>query len=164
MEKFYVITASGGSCDDSWKTNLFAVRSLEQAQQEISVLRAAHLHCVKIWNEVNDVHRKRHVQVIQEAKLPPLPSVPKGPVKPTKETLRAHHQAVEEWRAATKPIWDAHYAAGIKAREESLEAARWRAIELGCTELHLKLLRLDSDELFAFDHGTIYNYEEIELR
>lgn len=169
MEKIFVIQASGGSYDDAWQHDLFAVRGEERAQAEIERLKQLHADCLEMLKEVTDALHQGYAAVrainAKDFKLPPAPQVP---AKANKEIQAAYRKKHDAWRKECEPIWRAISEEQNRAMVEAQQAARNKAVELGATEEHLQMFGFynPNGELTSpsFDRDTHYTYEELELR
>lgn len=169
MEKIYVIQASGGSYDDAWRHDMFAVRGEEQAVAEVERLKQLHADCLEMLKEVTSALHEGYAAVrainAKDFKLPPEP---KGPAKPTKETQAAYRKRLDAWRKECEPIWQTIREVQNRAMVAAQQSALDKAVELGATEDHLKMFGFynPNGELTSpsFDRDTHYSYEELELR
>lgn len=169
MTKIFIITASGGSYDDAWENNLFAVQSQEGAEAEVERLNAQHALLCSIWNEVRAALFEGYAKT-RSVQQEPVPPAPKGPAKPGgKDAQRAHSKALEEWRAAAEPARVRNAAVVQQSMREAVESARQKAVELGADDEQLQALGFITlaDGSTSPPHlmiDTSYSYEELELR
>ena len=167
MNKIYVVKCSGGSYDDAWESNLFAVGSAQDAELAVWDLQVKHDFCKEIWPKVQDAMSEGYAKV-RAFKGEVAPPAPKGPAKPTKETKAEHRRATEAWRKECEPIWRRNQEKINEFAKEAVQAAFNTAIALGATEEHIKMLSFynHNGELTHpnFRTDTHYDWEELELR
>jgi len=169
MSNIFVIKVYGGSYDDAYESNLFAVHSEQQAQIEIKRLEQLHADCKEMWEPLYDALQEGYKNIralhSEDFKLPPEP---KGPAKPNKETAAELRKKLAAWRKECEPIWE-----GIRARQNAIMheaqlATMHKAIELGATEEHLKMLGIRQPDGglggLSWERDAHFSYEELELR
>jgi len=176
MTKIYIIKAFGGSYDDAWKNNLYAVVEEEQAKVEVQRLTELHKFCEGIWPQVHNsltdgyaeariAHDRNYFLQHQDLKLPPEP---KEPVKHTKETQAEYKKKYNAWRKEFEPIWKALQAEHERSMQMAYQASHDKAVELGATKEHLEMFGFFDQKGGlnppSFDESASYCYQELELR
>lgn len=171
MSKIYVITSSGGSYDDSWQSNLFAVVGEEQAQLEVARLTEAQNFAAEVFEELRPMTLQVYEQVRAFVKTPtpPAPREPRGK-QATKEAVAAWREASASWREANQPTWEANEKALHDIMQRGIEGIMAHAVHLGCTDDHLNILgfrnpyALGMLTMPSLQNDVSYSYEELELR
>lgn len=169
MEKIFVVKVYGGSYDDAYESNLFAVLSESQAIAETVRLTQLHEECKQMWEPLYDALQEGYKNIralnSEDFKLPPEP---KGPAKPNKETAAEFRKKLAAWRKECEPIWESIRARQNAIMHEAQLATMHRAIELGATEEHLKMLGIRQPDGglggLSFESDANFSYEELELR
>lgn len=168
MKKIFIIKASGGSYDDAWENNLYAVEDQTQAELDVLQLKQDHDVCKDVWMNVWAVLQEGYVKVRGAAAQFKLPKEPKGPVRPNKESTAEYRRAYAEWRKQCEPIW----AEIRKKQDAEMQAAIAIAFNYaagrGLTRKQLEMLGFfnAAGELTSpsFQADTSYHFEELELR
>lgn len=169
MAKIYIIKTAGGSYDDAWEHNLFAVCDEEQAKAEVQRLKDDHAFLTGVMEVLTPMVQEAYAQVRAFVREP-TPPEPKGPANGKKEDNTAARRAREEWRLACQPIWERNQNAINKITSDGAQAVLAKAHELGCTDEHIEALgfyRHGDDvgiTMPRFDTDVSHDYEELELR
>ena len=167
MTNIYIVKAGGGSYDDAWESNLFAVGDAQAAELAVWDLQLRHKFCESIWPQVRDAMEPAFA-LIRSFKGESFPPEPTVPPKANKEQREALNKARAEWRKQCEPITARNHARLDAIMKEGLEAAKAKAIELGANEDHLKDLGFYSHtgklQHPNFSSDVHYEWEELELR
>jgi hypothetical protein len=168
VSTIYIIQASGGSYDDAWERNLFAVGDEAVALVAVDELKARHEKLMGLYRPIRDFFTQHMSETAPMFMYEPSPDCPKGPAKPNKEALKAHAAAIKEWTELARPIGRRNQDRSLAHNRHVAAATRELATTLGADEEDLKALCLDdSDDVVVwpnFDADTSYYYEELELR
>ena len=171
MTTIYIITSSGGSYDDAWHSNLFAVADKETAEAEVKRLTEAHEFAAEVFKELQPMTQEVYAQVRAYLRKPtaPEPKEPRGK-QATKEAVAAWRKARQEWIETNQPIWQADEQARADIMNRGIEQMIAKARSLGCEDLHLDLLGFYNPynpgalTMPHFSNDVGYSYEELELR
>lgn len=166
MSKIYVIVASGGSYDDAWESNLFAVTSETEAIDAVNELTARHEKLEAIYQPIYNFFRQHMRDNAGLFAHEEMPDRPKGASRMTKEGQAAYKVACEKWVQECRPIARRNQDRSIEQNNHSAAATRIFAFSLGATEEDMQPLGLAGQEQNwpNFDADTNYSYEELELR
>lgn len=173
MKKIFVIKAGGGSYDDAWERNLYAVEDQTQAELDVLEHRERHEQCKEWWMTVQQIIQAGWTRV-REYK--PTRLAPPQPVPPTRLKDKEKDQAARQeyrrrldaWYKEMRPIEQELRNAQDAVMHEAFVEAIAKVRELGGTEAHLMQLGFYDDRGQvrhpSFDPNTDYDCEEIELR
>jgi hypothetical protein len=167
MSTIYVIIASGGSYDDAWERNVFAVADEAAAMVAVDELKARHERLKGLYQPIREFFNQHIRETAPMFMHEPQPDYPKGPAKPNKEALKAHAAAIKEWTELAQPIGRRNQDRSLAHNRHVAAATRELAATLGADEEDMKALGLDRENGMAwpnFDIDTNYSYEELELR
>ena len=171
MKTIFIITSAGGSYDDAWHINLFAVTDKEAAETEVKRLTEAHEFAAEVFKELQPMMLEvyEQVRVYLRKPTPPEPKRPRGK-EATKEAVAAWEKVRKEWHETNLPIWQADEQARTDIMNRGIEQLIAKARSLGCEDLHLEMLGFTNPynpgvlTMPNFDNNVGYNYEELELR
>jgi hypothetical protein len=162
----YIIQASGGSYDDAWERNLFAVADEAEALVAVEKLKAQHEKVKGIFDQVRRFFNESLKELCTKEPDEPQPTPPRGPAKNDKASMAAHHAAYKRWIEECTPIGQRNHArANARVAAAGLLTKAFAA-ELGADVDDLKMMGIDGTNVGwpSFDGDTHYSYEELELR
>lgn len=170
----YVISAYGGSYDDYWTRDMYAVSDLAAAEQAVAEETAKHRRLCDVGVLINEF-------IAQQPSLRPdnlerIPDYPKGPARPISATSAAYDTEVRRWHAESSTVrrWyaerDQIYARNAKVRlafdKNMVALIMARAAVAGITPEevnavgvytndHVALLWVDYDDDVAYQHTRL---------
>ena len=156
----FVIVSYGGEYDDAWERIEFAVRSEQEAEQEVQRLTETHKELTKLYKELNQV-----LNNFEPSQIPytSFPDRPKGPARSSKEGMEALEIARNIWAIKCRPIEKANELASKEWHRNRVEKLQQKIAEMQLTEEQIKLLKIKDDRI-SFYEDVAYRYEAVDLR
>lgn len=159
----FIVTASGGDYEDSWKRNVRAFRLKEEAENYVATATAQIVFINSIRQTVVKFYQDLLSVPVPEQEMPD--PYPKGPARPTKQSWAKHYVELREWANKNDVVIERNNLRTKVHYETCYNEAIKCATSMGATEEHLSIMGFSNGhfDMFSDMYDATYEYEEIEL-